>query len=147
MGAGCCAFADADRPHSSPMQPSDTAATSRRSNAARRSQPRSHPPGCCLCDGLGSLHMSLSTPRGTTEVRLTPEPWPRSAVRDAGTADAGVDALGLLTVPEVANLLRLSEETVWRHMRSGEIESIKVGRARRITREALAAFVGSLKSS
>jgi len=55
--------------------------------------------------------------------------------------------LGLLTVPEVAKLLRLSDKTVWRRVRDGAIESVKIGGARRVRPEAVAAFIRSLAAS
>jgi excisionase family DNA binding protein len=63
---------------------------------------------------------------------------------EAGHVDVGLTALDLLTVPEVAKLLRLSEGTVWRRIRAGAIGSVTIGRARRITPEQVAAFIGSL---
>jgi excisionase family DNA binding protein len=50
-------------------------------------------------------------------------------------------------VSDVAKLMGMSEASIWRRVADGRIESIKVGSARRITREALAAFVDSLKDS
>ena len=91
--------------------------------------------------------MSLSTPQGTTEVRLTPEPWSRPAASGADTTDVGVDALGVLTVPDVAKLLRLSEATVWRRVKAGLIESVKDGGSRRVTPAALKAYTESLLDS
>ena len=54
--------------------------------------------------------------------------------------DVGDEALDLLTVPEVAARLRLSKSTVWRLVYSGELESVKRGRSRRITPEAVGAY-------
>jgi excisionase family DNA binding protein len=57
----------------------------------------------------------------------------------AGSKDAevGEDGTDLLRVPEVARRLDVSQVTVWRLVGSGELESIKVGRSRRIAPEAV----------
>lgn len=57
-----------------------------------------------------------------------------------GEIDVGEEALDLLTVKEVAVRLRLSKATVGRLIRSGELESVTIGRARRVAPEAVAAF-------
>jgi excisionase family DNA binding protein len=49
----------------------------------------------------------------------------------------------ILTVPEVAQRLRISEEAVRWNIRQGYIEKSKVGRQYRITRDALERFVSS----
>jgi excisionase family DNA binding protein len=51
----------------------------------------------------------------------------------------------LLTVPEVMAVLRLGRCTVYDLMRSGRLESIKVGRARRVPAAAVDAFVCQLR--
>ena len=53
-----------------------------------------------------------------------------------------------LTVAEVATMMRVSKMTVYRLVRSGELESIRVGRSYRIPDQAVnlylrAAFVGA----
>lgn len=48
------------------------------------------------------------------------------------TTGVGEDESGLLRVPQVARMLGVSEVTVWRLVGSGELESIKVGRSRKI---------------
>lgn len=58
--------------------------------------------------------------------------------------DVGGEALDLLTVPEVARRLRKGKSTVWRMVYSGELPSVKSGRSRRITPEAVAAYKDSL---
>ncbi len=47
----------------------------------------------------------------------------------------------LLTVKDVAGLLRVSRKTVYDLFYKGELESIQIGRARRVTREALERFL------
>lgn len=49
------------------------------------------------------------------------------------------------TVPEAADALRLSERQVWNLVGAGTIESITIGRSRRITRAALTAYIDSLR--
>jgi excisionase family DNA binding protein len=71
------------------------------------------------------------------------EPRPCQAPDCTGQINVGMDALELFTVPEVAKLLRLSEATVWRRVHDGDIASIKVGAARRITPASVTAFVRS----
>lgn len=56
------------------------------------------------------------------------------------TAEVGEDGTGLLKVPVVAKRLGVSIPTVWRLVGSGELESIKVGRSRRIDPEAVEAY-------
>jgi excisionase family DNA binding protein len=53
------------------------------------------------------------------------------------------DALAY-TVPHAAELLDLSPRLVWHLVHTGAIESVKIGRSRRITREALIAYLNSL---
>ncbi len=53
----------------------------------------------------------------------------------------GVLAGGLVTVPEAAQMLRLSRAKVYSLMDSGELGYAKFGRSRRIPREALETYV------
>ena len=53
------------------------------------------------------------------------------------SAGVGEDDTDLLKVPQVAKMLDVSEVTVWRLVGRGELESIKVGRSRRIAPEAV----------
>jgi len=50
----------------------------------------------------------------------------------------------LLTVPEVMAALRLSRAKVYDLIRSRELESVTIGRARRIPRQALVAYLARL---
>lgn len=61
--------------------------------------------------------------------------------------EVGEDALGLLTVPEAAVLMRLGKRTVWRKVHDGEIESITIGRSRRIPRQAVADYIAGLRAA
>lgn len=61
--------------------------------------------------------------------------------------DVSLDALDLLTVDDLARLMKVSKATAWRRVLSGEIESIKVGRARRVTPAAVAAYYEKLRTS
>ncbi|CAJ60387.1 MULTISPECIES: helix-turn-helix domain-containing protein [Frankia] len=51
----------------------------------------------------------------------------------------------LLTPTEAAELLGVSRSTVYELMNSGDIESVRIGRARRIPSAALHAFVTRLR--
>ena len=48
----------------------------------------------------------------------------------------------LLTIPDVARILRCSERTVRRRIESGELRAVKVGRQYRVRRENLLEFLG-----
>jgi excisionase family DNA binding protein len=61
--------------------------------------------------------------------------------------EVGEDALGLLMVPEAAVLMRLGKRTVWRMVHDGEIESIKIGRSRRIPRQAVADYIAGRRAA
>jgi excisionase family DNA binding protein len=52
-----------------------------------------------------------------------------------------VSALGLWSIPDVASRLRLSPKTIQRLCRSGDIESVKVGRRRLIPPIAVADYL------
>lgn len=60
-----------------------------------------------------------------------------------GNSEAPIAMDGRLayTVPEAAEKLRLGERTVWRLVRAKQIESFKVGRARRVSRAALVKYM------
>jgi excisionase family DNA binding protein len=53
----------------------------------------------------------------------------------------------LLTPAEAADLLGLGRSTVYELMAAGDLESICVGRARRIPHDALTAYVGRLRDA
>jgi len=59
--------------------------------------------------------------------------------------EVGDESLDLLTVPEVAQRLRLSAATIWRKIYAGELESVKVGRSRRVAPEAIVAYKAKLR--
>jgi excisionase family DNA binding protein len=62
-----------------------------------------------------------------------------------GEIDVDLSALQLLTITDVAKLLSVSETTVKRLIYSGELESVKIGRARRIAPEAVAEYKNKLR--
>ncbi|MFE9453098.1 excisionase family DNA-binding protein [Streptomyces sp. NPDC006739] len=66
----------------------------------------------------------------------------RPAVLDETTTDP---ALVLLTVEEAARRLRIGRTTCFRLVMSGEIESVTVGRLRRVPVDALSAYVAKLR--
>jgi excisionase family DNA binding protein len=53
----------------------------------------------------------------------------------------------LLKVEEVVRILSLGRSQVYKLITSGELRSIKIGRSRRIPREALVDFVASLEAA
>jgi excisionase family DNA binding protein len=60
------------------------------------------------------------------------------------SVDGTPDGL-LLTVEEAAKRLRLGRTLVYRLLASGELESVKVGRLRRVPAECLAEYVATLR--
>jgi excisionase family DNA binding protein len=62
------------------------------------------------------------------------------------TGDGKLDGL-LLTVEEAAKCLRLGRTLVYRLISSGELESVKVGRLRRVPAECLPEYVATLRHS
>ena len=50
----------------------------------------------------------------------------------------------LMTIPEVMDRLKIGRTLTYRLIRSGEIKSIKVGRARRVTVAAVDEFIANL---
>jgi excisionase family DNA binding protein len=59
-------------------------------------------------------------------------------------ADSTPDEL-LLTVEEVARRLRIGRTLVYQLISSGELESVKVGRLRRVPAECLPEYVATLR--
>ncbi len=51
----------------------------------------------------------------------------------------------LLTTTEAADLLGVSRTTVYELLNTGQLESVRIGRARRIPRAALVAYVDRLR--
>lgn len=54
-------------------------------------------------------------------------------------------SLVLLTVEETARRLRIGRTTCFRLVRAGEIESVMVGRLRRVPADAVPAYVAKLR--
>ena len=52
----------------------------------------------------------------------------------------------LYTVEDAADALRLSRSKVYEEMAAGRLESVKVGRSRRIPRGAIVAYVDRLRT-
>lgn len=63
---------------------------------------------------------------------------------DTVPPDSQPDGL-LLTVEEAAKRLRLGRTLVYRLISSGELESVKVGRLRRVPAECLPEYVATLR--
>ncbi len=53
----------------------------------------------------------------------------------------------LLKIEEVVRILSLGRSQVYKLITSGELRSIKIGRSRRIPREALADFLASFEAA
>lgn len=51
----------------------------------------------------------------------------------------------LLTVPEVQERTQLSRSSVYKLLQSGDLESIKIGGARRIPEDALESYIRTLR--
>lgn len=66
--------------------------------------------------------------------------------RSADTASPANDQIAY-KVPQAAKVLDLSARKVWELVYAGEIESIKIGRSRRVTRAALVAYVDRLRGA
>ncbi|MGX1548930.1 excisionase family DNA-binding protein [Streptomyces adustus] len=70
-------------------------------------------------------------------------------MNDASDLSAAAEdsALVLLTVEEAARRLRIGRTTCFRLVSSGELESVTVGRLRRVPVDALPVFVAKLRGS
>lgn len=66
---------------------------------------------------------------------------------EGGYTDVGIDALGLLTVQQAADLLKVSVRTVRRLIAVGELRPVRIGAAVRIAPEDLTAYIDTLRSS
>lgn len=69
---------------------------------------------------------------------------PSSLGADAGPVSPS-DAARLMTVTEVAKKLQVGRGTVYRLLAEGQIDSVSIGRLRRVTPEQLEAYVGRLR--
>ena len=71
-----------------------------------------------------------------------------SAVQCSDGVDATADSIGpVLTVPEAAGVLRVSERTAWSLVGSGRIPTVRIGRRRLVPRTALDAYVAGLTAA
>jgi excisionase family DNA binding protein len=50
----------------------------------------------------------------------------------------------LYTVPQVAVMMNLSESKVWQMVRSGELDSVKIGWSRRVVAASVDAYIKRL---
>lgn len=57
------------------------------------------------------------------------------------TAETPLAGLKFLTVAEIATLMRVSKMTVYRLIRSGELESVRVGRSFRVAEQAVTRYL------
>jgi excisionase family DNA binding protein len=69
-----------------------------------------------------------------------------STAAPADTSGSQPDEL-LLTVEEAARRLRLGRTLIYRLISSGELESVTVGRLRRVPAECLAEYVATLRGA
>lgn len=53
----------------------------------------------------------------------------------------------LLTVEEAAARLRIGRSTVYELIRTGELETVQIGRSRRVVPESVADYVGRLRTT
>ncbi len=68
------------------------------------------------------------------------------AMAPDGTGGSELAGL-LLTVEEAAKRLRLGRTLVYRLIASGELESVKVGRLRRVPAECLPEYIAALRAA
>ena len=66
---------------------------------------------------------------------------------DTSTTTNGPTDRLLLTVSEAASCLGIGRSTLYELVASGEIESVTIGRSRRVPAEALGAYVERLRST
>jgi excisionase family DNA binding protein len=71
----------------------------------------------------------------------------QSSSGEGGYTDVGMETLGLLTVKQAANLLKVSDRTVRRLVYSGKLKQVRIGTALRIAPEDLTAFIDTLRNS
>ena len=57
------------------------------------------------------------------------------------------DVLDLLTVEDAAKRLRIGRTSMYHLVSTGEVESVKVGRLRRVPPECIAEYVARLRSA
>lgn len=84
--------------------------------------------------------MPAKKPAAATKPKPKAKPAPRKQ-RQSRMAPPPGD-LALLTVPEAMEYLCLSEWTLYRLIRTEQLFSLKIGRARRIPRWALEQYIG-----
>ena len=69
---------------------------------------------------------------------------PLPAVTNQPTTEGG-ESLQAYTVEQVAEMLHVGRDKVYYLLRTGQLNSIKIGKLRRITDQHVAAFVASLE--
>lgn len=57
------------------------------------------------------------------------------------------ESMRTYTVDELADLLHMCRETVYRHLSTGRLRSLKVGRLRRVTEAQLTEFLESMETT
>lgn len=61
--------------------------------------------------------------------------------------DTSLDDLKLLTVDEIATLMRVSKMTVYRLIHSGELEAIRIGRSFRVAEQTVSGYLRNALAS
>lgn len=91
--------------------------------------------------------MSISQPPITNRASLPTEAQkPQTVGFPEDPSDAARTPTLLLTVEEAAESLRLSRTLVYELVSSGELRSVKIGRARRVSVRALQDYVNRLEA-
>lgn len=68
---------------------------------------------------------------------------PGNSVGGNGTADEPL----AYSIPEAAKKLQIGRRSMWRLVHTEQVESVKIGTSRRIPREALHAYLESLRGA
>jgi excisionase family DNA binding protein len=76
-----------------------------------------------------------------SDTENVPAPRPGGDPAEPAGPDSAEESLDLLTVSEVAAMLRLSKMTIYRLMDRGSLPALRVGRSFRIPRDSVRALV------
>lgn len=104
-------------------------------------RPNERPPESLSLETLTVGFPQVVSARNTRQKAALPVP---DAATTEVTTIPPVPAALLYTIPEVMALLRLSKTQVFDELRRGRIQSVKVGRARRVPAQCLNDFVALL---
>jgi excisionase family DNA binding protein len=87
--------------------------------------------------------IGTATPR--TSARTNPQPSPTPPMEGAPLPTQNAAGPLLYTIPEAAALLRISRTKFYELLDAGEIESIHIGRSRKIPADALHGYLHRLR--